>query len=112
MTTGASATALEPGGGRKFSIGADEVLLKGRTEHEGDGFSVVEYHGAVQPGPPMHVHHTFDECWVILEGEIEFRPARYVALIEELGALIPKDGPPDENAIVVLFKRYDTDIVG
>jgi len=140
---------LDPGGGRRFSIGADEVLFKGATEHEGDGFSVVEYHGAVQPGPPMHVHHTFEECWVILDGEVELRiadqttvgragsfllvprgvhhtfqvlsparwigifsPARYVGLIEELGRLIPKDGPPDQDAVVALFKRYDTEIVG
>jgi mannose-6-phosphate isomerase-like protein (cupin superfamily) len=149
MTTGADAIVLEPGGGRKFSIGADEVFLKGSTEHEGDGFSVVEYRGAVQPGPPMHVHHSFEECWVILEGEVEFRvadrttigragsfllvprgvhhtfqvrspakwvgifsPARYVGLIEELGRLIPTDGPPDDDAILTLFKRYESEIVG
>jgi quercetin dioxygenase-like cupin family protein len=149
MTTAADAIILEPGAGRRFSIGADEVLLKGSTQHEGDGFSVVEYRGAVQPGPPMHVHHTFEECWVVLDGEVEFRvadevtvgragsfflvprgvhhtfqvrsparwvgifsPARYVGLIEELGQLIPADGPPDQAAILALFKRYDTDIVG
>jgi mannose-6-phosphate isomerase-like protein (cupin superfamily) len=149
MTTAAEAVVLEPGAGRRFTIGGDEIFLKGSTEHDGAGFSVVEYRGAVQPGPPMHVHHTFEECWVILEGEVEFRvgdqstigrpgsfflvprgvhhtfqvlsparwvgifsPARYVGLIEELGALIPADGPPDQDAILALFKRYDSDIVG
>jgi quercetin dioxygenase-like cupin family protein len=140
---------LGPGGGKRFSVGADDVLLKGSTEHDGDGFSVVEYHGAVQPGPPMHVHQTFEECWVILDGEVEFRvgeettlgmpgsfllvprgvqhtfevrspaqwigifsPACYVGLIEELGQLIPQDGLPDPDAVLALFRRYDSDIVG
>jgi hypothetical protein len=97
----------------------------------------------------MHVHHTFEECWVILDGEVEFRladqvtvgrpgsfllvprgiphtfqvvsparwigifsPGRYLAMIEELGALIPADGPPDAAAILDLFHRYDSEIVG
>jgi mannose-6-phosphate isomerase-like protein (cupin superfamily) len=149
MSTAAEVVLLEPGGGRKFSIGADEVSLLGRTEHAGDGFSVVEYRGAVQPGPPMHVHHTFEECWVILDGEVEFKaadrtavgragsfllvprgvphtfqvrsparwvgifsPARGVGLIEELGRLIPRDGLPDPDAVLALFTRYDSEIVG
>lgn len=33
---------MEPGAGRKFSIGADGVSFKAGTEHDGDGFSVVE----------------------------------------------------------------------
>lgn len=39
-------------------------------------------------------------------------PARYVGLIEELGGLIPTDGPPDQDALLALFKRYDSAIVG
>lgn len=149
MTTGGDAIILEPGEGRRFSIGGDQVSFKATTAHEGDGFSVVEYRGVVQPGPPMHVHHSFEECWFLLAGEVEFRvadqttvgrtgsfflvprgvhhtfqvlsparwigifsPARYVRLIEELGPLIPEDGPPDQDAILELFRRYDTEIVG
>jgi hypothetical protein len=41
-----------------------------------------------------------------------FSPGRYVGLIEELGRLLPADGPPDDQAILALFKKYDSDIVG
>jgi mannose-6-phosphate isomerase-like protein (cupin superfamily) len=145
------AVALGPGKGRRFTIGPDHVLVKGATQHAGEGFAVVEYHGASNnPGPPPHVHRTFEECWFILDGEVDFTmngnvvraragsfflvprgtshtfqvvgpssarwvgifsPARYMGLIEELGKLIPTDGPPDPAAVAALFARYDTDIV-
>jgi quercetin dioxygenase-like cupin family protein len=66
------AVALGPGEGDEFTIGVDRVLVKGATAHSGDGFSVVEYHGANQPGPPAHVHRTFEECWFLLDGEVDF----------------------------------------
>ena len=64
--------ALGPGEGNEFTVGLDRVVVKGATAHSGDGFSVVEYHGANQPGPPLHVHRTFEECWFILDGEVDF----------------------------------------
>jgi mannose-6-phosphate isomerase-like protein (cupin superfamily) len=69
-----SAIALGPGEGRSFSIGQDRVSFKGATEYE-SGFAVVEYLGVDQPGPPLHVHRTFEECWFIVEGEVDFTVA-------------------------------------
>jgi quercetin dioxygenase-like cupin family protein len=66
------AVVLGPGEGDDFQIGLDHVVVKGATSHPGEGFSVVEYHGATQPGPPPHVHRTFEEAWFILEGEVDF----------------------------------------
>jgi quercetin dioxygenase-like cupin family protein len=144
------AITLAPGEGRAFTIGRDRVWMKGSSAGYDDGFSVVEYLGADQPGPPPHVHRTFEECWFILDGEVDFTvagrvtrgragsfflvprgvthtfqvvapgparwigifsPARYVRLIEELGALIPADGPPDAAKIAALFAAYETDLV-
>lgn len=144
------AITLAPGEGRAFTIGRDRVSMKGSTAGDDHGFSVVEYIGADQPGPPPHVHRTFEECWFILDGEVDFTvagrvtrgragsfflvprgvthtfqvvapgparwvgifsPARYVRLIEELGALIPADGPPDAAQVAALFATYETDIV-
>lgn len=144
------AVALGPGEGDEFSIGQDLVVVKGATEHSGDGFSVVEYVGANQPGPPPHVHRACEEAWFILDGEVDFMvggevirgrtgsfflvprgtshtfqvvgdrparwigvfsPGRYMELIRKLGKLIPADGPPDLEAVVALFARYDTEIV-
>jgi mannose-6-phosphate isomerase-like protein (cupin superfamily) len=151
MSSYGKAVVLGPGEGKDFTIGADRVLIKGLTGQGEEGFSVVEYHGATNnPGPPLHVHHTFEECWFILDGQVDFTvegevvrgragsfflvprgtahtfqvvgttparwvgifsPARYMGLIEELGELIPPDGPPDPAAVAALFARYETDIV-
>ena len=60
---------------------------------------------------PRGVHHTFQVLsparWVGI-----FSPARYLGLIEELGALISGDGSPDQDAVLALFERYDSAIVG
>jgi len=40
-----------------------------------------------------------------------FAPGHYRQLVEELGTLLPADGPPDLQAVAALFARYDTDIV-
>jgi quercetin dioxygenase-like cupin family protein len=141
-----------PGEGRDFAVGVDRVVVKGATAHEGDGFSVIEYEGAAgAPGPPLHIHRAFEECWYILEGEVDFSlgeevrrmgaggfvlvprdaphtfrvaggaparwlgifsPANGLGLIEELGELLPADGPPDLEKVMALFARYQTEVVG
>jgi mannose-6-phosphate isomerase-like protein (cupin superfamily) len=141
-----------PGEGRDFTVGVDRVVVKGSTAHEGDGFSVVEYEGAARaPGPPLHLHRAFEECWYILEGEVDFSlgeevrrvgpggfvlvprdaphtfrvagdaparwlgifsPANGLGLIEELGELLPADGPPDVDKVMALFARYQTEVLG
>ena len=141
-----------PGEGRAFPVGADRVVVKGATTHDGDGFSVIEYEGAPGvPGPPMHAHLSFEECWYILAGEVDFHlfggaiervgeggfilvprgvahtfrvagatPARWIGIfspgsslgmLEELGEILPADGPPDMGKIESLFARYQTELV-
>ena len=61
MSSYGKTVVLGPGEGQEFTLGADRVLIKGLTDQAGGGFSVVEYHGAANnPGPPLHVHHTFE----------------------------------------------------
>lgn len=61
---------------------------------------------------PRGVPHTFQVLgttparWVGI-----FAPGRYGKLVEELGRLIPGDGPPDLAAVAALFARYDTELV-
>ena len=141
--------ALAPGEGTPFRIGHDEVTLKVDSVNADDGFSFIEYAGTAQPGPPPHVHRTFEECWFILEGQVDFTvngtmtrgrvgsfllvprgathsfqvvgpaparwigvfsPGKYVHLLEELGELVPADGPPDGARVAALFARYDTEM--
>jgi mannose-6-phosphate isomerase-like protein (cupin superfamily) len=95
VTAAGSPISLGPGEGDHFSVGADQVTLLGSTGHSGDGFSVVDYRGAVgQAGPPMHVHHTFEECWIILEGEVQFR-VRGDVMVGRPGSflLVPRETP-------------------
>jgi len=150
MTAVGRAVTVLPGDGHKFHIGGDEITLKAARINDSDPFSLIEYVGSAQPGPPPHVHKAFDELWYILDGEVDmniagtvtrarsgsvfvvprgtahtfqvvgpsparwigiFSPGRYVELLEELGKIIPRDGPPDPAKIVALFARYDTEIV-
>ena len=63
-----------PGEGAAHHIGLDKFLTKGPARDGTESFSVVEYEGAAgQPGPPSHIHRTFDEAWYILEGNVAFR---------------------------------------
>jgi hypothetical protein len=33
-------------------------------------------------------------------------------MLEDLGALVPQDGPPDETAVVAMLARYGTTVLG
>ena len=56
--------------GKRFPVGGDSFVYLGGV----DGFSTIDYTGvAGVPGPPLHVHHTIDEAWYILEGKVEFQ---------------------------------------
>ena len=151
MTGPGRLVLLGPGQGRAHRIGADRFVTKGTPRQRSPGFAVIVYEGAPHtPGPPMHVHRSFEETFFLLEGRVAFRaegrrrtvgsggyvhvprglahtfqvvgdvparwigiisPGRFVALLEELGALIPSGGPPDMARVARLFARYDTEIV-
>jgi len=93
MSSAGSVIALLRGEGRGFALGHDRVTVKGATTHGGNGFAVVEYRGAAGvPGPPMHVHRTFEECWYILEGEVDFHLSEGVRRVGTGGfLLVPRD---------------------
>ena len=61
---------------------------------------------------PRRVPHTFSVLgssparWLGI-----FSPGRYVGLVEELGAIVPRHGAPDPAAIAALFEKYDSEIV-
>lgn len=136
--------------GIRWRLGPDEFVAKATSLD--DHFSVIVYESAPHvPGPPLHVHHSNEEFFYILEGKVEFSldgstcllgpgasvlvpkgkvhtfantggtparwvgvfaPGRYQGLIEELGAVMPVDGPPDPAAVAAVFARWDTEIAG
>ena len=151
MTARGKVVVYASGEGEEFRVGADRFLRKGDSAHRSEAFSVIEYEGAAGiPGPPPHVHRSFEEAWFILEGEVAFTaegrtiaaergtflfvprgvahtfrvvrerparwlgifsPGRFVGLVEELGPLMPLNGPPDMAAVGRLFAKYDTEMV-
>jgi len=73
VTTSGTVVVFGAGEGTEFRIAADRFLRKGDATQRSEAFSVVEYEGAAGlPGPPLHVHRTFEEAWFILEGQVAF----------------------------------------
>lgn len=86
-------------------------ILEGEVRFESSGKSIVGKEGTylyVPKGVPhrFEVQGTAPARWVGI-----FSPGRFVALIEELAAIIPANGPPDPKKIVALFSKYDTELV-
>jgi mannose-6-phosphate isomerase-like protein (cupin superfamily) len=83
--------------------GEVDFMLDGKTTRLTEGGFVLV---------PAGARHTFVNAgsgrarWVGI-----FSPGRYRQLVEELGALLPADGPPDQAEVAALFARYDTQIV-
>ena len=61
----------DPGTGpRWFFANLAEVKLT--RQASGDRTSIVEISSPPGDMPPLHVHRTDDEAWVVLEGEVSF----------------------------------------
>ncbi len=58
------------------------------------GLSLLEHHAPLHDSPPLHVHHTEDEVFVILEGDFRFNINNQERLHTKGDVLrIPKDVP-------------------
>jgi mannose-6-phosphate isomerase-like protein (cupin superfamily) len=86
-------------------------ILEGRVDFTLDGETAT-----LGPGScvlvPKDRPHTFANTgegparWVGI-----FAPGRYQGLIEDLGAIMPTDGPPDAQRLEAVFARWDTELV-
>jgi mannose-6-phosphate isomerase-like protein (cupin superfamily) len=63
---------LAPGEGKAVHLVGDTYTFKVVGEETDGRFALIE--GLVPPeaGPPPHIHHREDECFWVLEGEVEF----------------------------------------
>ena len=48
------------------------VKIRISKDHNSDGISVLEHHAYYGDSPPLHIHQTEDEIFVVLEGEFKF----------------------------------------
>lgn len=65
-----------PGSGERLRIGPGAVTLMTTGAETAGTLCVLEYEVAAGfPGPPVHVHPSFDEFFYVLDGELEFRLA-------------------------------------
>ena len=64
-------TILSSGEGRPFSTGVDLAFVKAESGRA--DFSLFESVHEVNPiGVPLHRHHSYDEAFLVVEGEMEF----------------------------------------
>jgi quercetin dioxygenase-like cupin family protein len=63
-----------PGEGERIPLGeAGEVVLKAEGVETGGSLTIYEF--TMPPataGPPEHLHHTWDEAFIVLDGEMTF----------------------------------------
>jgi len=73
MATGDGSITLPPGEGESIWFLGTLITLKATGENTGGAFGLIEQ--VLPPGfaPPPHVHHSEDECFYVLEGEITFQ---------------------------------------
>ncbi len=68
-----STTYIPPGEGKSFWVAGEELAtIKVRSENTGGAYAIVEMTCPPQVGPPPHIHHTQEEAFYVLEGEMEF----------------------------------------
>ena len=64
---------IRPGEGPIHRLAADRFTMKLEGMEDHAPYCLFEYEAAPGvPGPPLHVHHTFEEAWFILDGEVTF----------------------------------------
>lgn len=110
MTAIGNGVVLDAGEGRRVGVARDTLTFKGASE--ADHFSVARLTRGAFVLVPRDAAHTFANAgtstarWIGI-----FAPAQYEHLVEELGAILPQDSPPDLAAVAALFAKWDTEIV-
>jgi mannose-6-phosphate isomerase-like protein (cupin superfamily) len=65
-------TYVAPGRGKSVWIGDRELVTFKQTSTDTGGlFALAEVVGLPGSGPPPHIHHSVDEVYCLLEGELE-----------------------------------------
>ena len=72
-TTKGTVTYVLPGEGKSYwTPGGHVATFKATSEDTGGAYTITEDTFPPQVGPPPHIHHTQEETFYVLEGEMEF----------------------------------------
>jgi quercetin dioxygenase-like cupin family protein len=72
-TTSGTTTYVPPDEGKSYwTPGGHMATFKITSEDTGGAYTITEETWPPQVGPPPHIHHTQEETFYILEGEMEF----------------------------------------
>src|SRR5918912_956379 len=72
-TTKETVTYVPPGQGKSYwTTGGHKATFKATSEDTGGAYTITEHLFPPQVGPPPHIHHTQEEIFYVLEGEMEF----------------------------------------
>ena len=59
--------------GETHSLGYSTMLFKVLTRDTGGGLFVIEHKNLLKGGPPVHLHHSQEEWFYVMEGEVLFQ---------------------------------------
>jgi quercetin dioxygenase-like cupin family protein len=59
--------------GETHSLGYSTMLFKVLTRETGGSLFVIEHKNLLKGGPPVHLHHSQDEWFYVMEGEVLFQ---------------------------------------
>jgi quercetin dioxygenase-like cupin family protein len=72
-TTKGTVTYVPPGQGKSYwTPGGHKATFKATSEDTGGAYTITEDTFPPRVGPPPHIHHTQEETFYVLEGEMEF----------------------------------------
>ena len=92
-TTGARVKVVEPGAGRRGTLGDGiDVIFKLEGVDTGGALSIVEHPFEVGALVPPHIHRLEDEISFVLEGEIGFRSNDQEAVLGAGGYIVKPRG--------------------
>ena len=88
------------------------ATLKATSEDTGGAYTITEETWPPQAGPPPHIHHTQEETFYVLEGEMEFVTDGTVTTRATTGSLVRiprgvlrdyRNVGPEPASVLVLF---------
>src|ERR1700694_5288950 len=73
--------------GRSVPLGGYSVAVRVSGGDNGGGFALFEIPALPNAGPPLHMHHIENECFYVLQGQLQVQIDSVVVLIDAGGSV-------------------------